>query len=537
MTLEIEGKYYRVTIDRINEVVESIEGLELEWLEYAKKDPRVQELIEGKWYEIAGSTYYEVGADKIALLILEIKGEYYHIAVDLLKGTVISIEKLDLEWLIWLEMAKKDSRVQELLEGKEYEVCWSHLYEFMGKEIAALVLEVDGKCYEIAIDPNDETVISIEEGEPAWLSFVEIAKKDPRVQEIIDGKEYEVCGSGRYELMGKEIGTLMLEVGGKCYEIVIDLENEIVTSIEERELKWSVFIDIAEKDPRVQEIISGRAVNWEFMPYSLALGQGVSLTLEVGEESYSVNIDTDRQVVTSIDLIDPAGWLELAKKDSLVQEIIEGKEYKIVWHHLSSFEGETHASLRLEVEGKLYRIGVHLADGEVEVFEVVVEEHEYPDPFEIAKKDPMVKGLIEGKEYRTTGSSSGGHSMSMTGSPGQLGRVIERTSPIAGVTLEVDGKYYAITVDLETEEVMSIVNLGLEWLRMVRLDREVQELLEGKEYKLVGSTYYPIGIGGESVVTLMLEVEGEYYRITIDNLYDEGIVIDVEAWSGGAPIN
>ena len=387
---------------------------------------------------------------------------------------------------------------------------------------------LDGKRVETLTLPEEETQVD------EWLV---IAKKDPRVLELIEGKEYKIAGSGYLKIGGKEIGTLMLEIERKCYEVAIDLENEVVISIEERELKWSVFIDIAEKDPRVQEIISGRAVNWEFMPYSLALGQGVSLTLEVGEESYSVNIDTDRQVVTSIDLIDPVGWLELAKKDSLVQEIIEGKEYKIVLHHLSSFEGETHASLRLEVEGKLYRIGVHLADGEVEVFEVVVEEHEYPDPFEIAKKDPMVKGLIEGKEYRTTGSSSGGHSMSMTGSPGQLGRVIERTSPIAGVTLEVDGKYYAITVDLETEEVMSIVNLGLEWLRMVRLDREVRELLEGKEYKLVGSTYYPIGIGGESVVTLMLEVEGEYYRITIDNLYDEGIVIDVEAWSGGAPIN
>ncbi|MCD6511315.1 MAG: hypothetical protein J7K45_01805 [Thaumarchaeota archaeon] len=62
-----------------------------------------------------------------------------------------------------LEIAKNDSRVRELIDGKAYKVvCFS--IETAGEtETAVLTLDVEGTLYKVSIDLNSGTVESVEE--------------------------------------------------------------------------------------------------------------------------------------------------------------------------------------------------------------------------------------------------------------------------------------------------------------------------------------------------------------------------------------
>ena len=62
-----------------------------------------------------------------------------------------------------LEIAKKDERVQELIAGKDYEILGRAVFATQEETIAILLLEVEGKYYEITIDLNNETVQSFKE--------------------------------------------------------------------------------------------------------------------------------------------------------------------------------------------------------------------------------------------------------------------------------------------------------------------------------------------------------------------------------------
>jgi len=59
-----------------------------------------------------------------------------------------------------LEIAKKDTMVQELLEGKNYTLTGMA----RSADVAILTLEVEGKTYEITVDRNSETVETVEQG-------------------------------------------------------------------------------------------------------------------------------------------------------------------------------------------------------------------------------------------------------------------------------------------------------------------------------------------------------------------------------------
>jgi uncharacterized protein YggL (DUF469 family) len=64
----------------------------------------------------------------------------------------------------WLEIAKNDSRVQELIEDREYKAVYAGKGGKIGEEgTAFLTLDVEGKYYVVAIDLNSETVKSVEE--------------------------------------------------------------------------------------------------------------------------------------------------------------------------------------------------------------------------------------------------------------------------------------------------------------------------------------------------------------------------------------
>ncbi|MGB2728913.1 MAG: hypothetical protein WBD09_10655 [Halobacteriota archaeon] len=74
-----------------------------------------------------------------------------------------------------------------------------------------------------------------------WL---EIAKNDGRVQELIEGKEYNVLGTGTGFRDEKKIDTtfLMLDVEGKYYVVTIDMNSETVKSVEEQQIPAGYFI-------------------------------------------------------------------------------------------------------------------------------------------------------------------------------------------------------------------------------------------------------------------------------------------------------
>ena len=64
---------------------------------------------------------------------------------------------------------------------------------------------------------------------------LEIAKRDSRVQELLEGKEYNVLGTCTGIKDGEKIDRtlLMLEMGGKTYVVKIDMNSETVKSVEE----------------------------------------------------------------------------------------------------------------------------------------------------------------------------------------------------------------------------------------------------------------------------------------------------------------
>lgn len=82
------------------------------------------------------------------------------------------------------------------------------------------------------------------EAEAQMNRSLEIAKKDSRVQELIEGKEYNVIGMGTGFRDEQKIGTafLMLEVEGKYYVVTIDLNSETVKSVEEQQSPAGSFI-------------------------------------------------------------------------------------------------------------------------------------------------------------------------------------------------------------------------------------------------------------------------------------------------------
>jgi hypothetical protein len=70
--------------------------------------------------------------------------------------------------------------------------------------------------------------------------LLEIARKDRQVQELIDGKDYKVVGSGgsgQTGNYGKIVSSIMLDVEGKYYKVTIDSTSEAVISIEEQNSK------------------------------------------------------------------------------------------------------------------------------------------------------------------------------------------------------------------------------------------------------------------------------------------------------------
>ena len=97
----------------------------------------------------------------------------------------------------------------------------------------------------IGIMTDEEMEKRQAEAETEMNRFLEIAKKDSRVQELIEGKEYNVTGMGSTGFRdGKKVDTafLMLEVEGKYYVVTIDMNSETVKAVEEQQSPAGGFI-------------------------------------------------------------------------------------------------------------------------------------------------------------------------------------------------------------------------------------------------------------------------------------------------------
>ena len=66
--------------------------------------------------------------------------------------------------------------------------------------------------------------------------FIEIAEKDSKVQEIIEGNDYQVVANAVMTEGGSKILRLMFDVEGKLYEVKIDFDSKTVKSVDEYNL-------------------------------------------------------------------------------------------------------------------------------------------------------------------------------------------------------------------------------------------------------------------------------------------------------------
>ena len=123
-----------------------------------------------------------------------------------------------------------------LPEGEEY--TWENVY------------------YAVHVGPmtEEEKRQAAEESEAEMNRSLEIAKRDSRVQELIEGKEYDVISAGTSFTGGMaermiDISVLTLEVEGKYYLVTVDMNSETVISVEEQQSP-SGFVSIGAGDKR-----------------------------------------------------------------------------------------------------------------------------------------------------------------------------------------------------------------------------------------------------------------------------------------------
>jgi len=200
------------------------------------------------------------------------------------EGNVIEIELVKEEAV---KIALNDSRVQELIEGKEYQVFGVGTVGGIGlADRVALGLGIEEKGYTIWVDMKNQTVTSIEEQSGDMLMHIcvgpgcenvnlsalptgmvikdkpvlqvklltceeenlteeekarakEIALSDSRVQERIEGKDYEIKAinahmlsthTGECELLGASVFIDLPEID-KWFNVNVDLEEGKVTHI------------------------------------------------------------------------------------------------------------------------------------------------------------------------------------------------------------------------------------------------------------------------------------------------------------------
>ena len=204
-----------------------IELVKEEAVKIALNDSRVQELIEGKEYQVFGvGTVGGIGsADRVALgLGIEEKG--YTIWVDMKNQTVTSIEE------------QSGDMLMHICVGPGCEN--ANLTDFTVGERRMPVMGI-GRAVQVNLSELRLEIITCEKNltEEEKTRAKEIALSDSRVQERIEGKEYEIKVinahmlsqiTGECELLGASVFIDLPEID-KWFNVNVDLEEGKVTHI------------------------------------------------------------------------------------------------------------------------------------------------------------------------------------------------------------------------------------------------------------------------------------------------------------------
>ena len=193
-------------------------------MKIALNDSRVQELLEGKEYQVFGvGTVGGIGsADRVALgLGIEEKG--YTIWVDMKNQTVTSIEE-------------QSGDIMHICVGPGCEN--ANLTDFAVGEMPVMGI---AKAVKVNMSELSLELITCEENltEEEKARAKEIALSDSRVQERIEGKEYEIKAinahmlsthTGECELLGASVFIDLPEID-KWFNVNVDLEEGKVSHI------------------------------------------------------------------------------------------------------------------------------------------------------------------------------------------------------------------------------------------------------------------------------------------------------------------
>lgn len=107
-------------------------------------------------------------------------------------------------------------------------------FDHYGKKLSmAADIETESSSNEPILIKNESIEKSRAEHEAELNEWLEIAKKDERVQELIAGKEYEVVSTGQLFSEKGRMAILTLKVEDKYYKITINMNSETVESVEE----------------------------------------------------------------------------------------------------------------------------------------------------------------------------------------------------------------------------------------------------------------------------------------------------------------
>jgi len=177
----------------------------------------------------------------------------------------------------WLEIVNKDSRIQELTNGKgirKYNV----ITAASSKDEVVLGVGIGGKWYKITIDLNNETVKSIEEYESPSISMC-----------------YGPNGPINCSKLPLHGPRFLKHAERKM------TKEEIEKAQAEHEKEMNKWLEIVNKDSRIQELTNGEGIQFKDVINAITdSGDEVILTVKV-EKYYEITIDLNSERVKSME--------------------------------------------------------------------------------------------------------------------------------------------------------------------------------------------------------------------------------------------
>lgn len=102
-----------------------------------------------------------------------------------------------------------------------------------GQKVQVNIVREDDKLTVMMMGGNEVGGTTITTtGQDSQDKALEIAKADPRVQELINGNDYQLLGAREMQGPDEHAVILTIAVRGQAYDITVDMNAKAVTSIE-----------------------------------------------------------------------------------------------------------------------------------------------------------------------------------------------------------------------------------------------------------------------------------------------------------------